>query len=120
MHFAANNMTLTPVLNPATLVEQVVESLRKAIVTGTLPPGHRLSVPEIARRLGVSHTPAREAMLVLERDGLIANRPRFGAEVVRYGDADLNEMLDLREALDGMAARRAAERMSSTDKAALR
>jgi DNA-binding GntR family transcriptional regulator len=112
-------MTLAPLANSARLVEQVAESLRTAIVSGTLPPGHRLSVPEVARLLGVSRTPAREAMLILERDGLIATRPRLGAEVVRYGDADLQEMLDLREALDGMAARRAAERMSPAEKQAL-
>ena len=112
-------MNLSPVLSPARLVEQVTEALRTAIVTGLLPPGHRLSVPDVARRLGVSRTPAREAMLILERDGLIASRPRLGAEVVRYADADLHEMLDLREALDAVAARRAAERMSSADKAVL-
>jgi len=112
-------MSPLPVINPARLVEQVADALRTAIVSGSLSPGQRLSVPEVARRLGVSRTPAREAMLILERDGLIASRPRLGAEVVRYADADLHEMLDLREALDAMAARRAAERMPAADKAAL-
>ncbi len=115
-------MPLPAVLQPASaapLAEQVADILRSAILSGSLPPGERLSVPDVARRLGVSRTPAREAMLILQRDGLIATRPRLGAAVVNYGDAELAEMLDLREALDGMAARLAAERMTTDEKRAL-
>jgi DNA-binding GntR family transcriptional regulator len=116
-------MTVSAVLDPlaaaAPLAEQVADALRAAIFSGRLSPGERLSVPDVARQLGVSRTPAREAMLILERDGLIATRPRLGAAVVSYGDAELAEMLDLREALDGMAARLAAERMTTGEKRAL-
>jgi len=64
------------------LTERVAETIRRAILAGQLPPGTRLSVPKIARQLGVSRTPAREALLVLERDGLIGMRSSNGMEVL--------------------------------------
>ena len=102
---------LGPVDQPDRLIERVETMLREAIVSGRLAPGAHLSVPEIARQLRVSRTPAREALFALERSGLVKVRPRRGAVVVAGGQADLRELFELREALEGMAARLAALRM---------
>jgi DNA-binding GntR family transcriptional regulator len=105
--------------HPDRLIERVETTLREAIVSGRLAPGSHLSVPEIARQLGVSRTPAREALLALERSGLVEVRPRRGAVVIAADRADLHELFELREALEGMAARLAAQRMADADVAAL-
>lgn len=102
---------------PALLTGQVADALRRAILAGELRPGTRLSVPRVAAMLGVSRTPAREALLALERDGLVEVSPRRGAVVLQAGLADLLELYDLREALDGMAARLAAERARDEQRA---
>ena len=92
------------------LTERVAERLREAIVSGEIAPGARLSVPEIARRLNVSRTPAREGLLMLEREGLVVPHPTSGVTVL-VGDAqDAIDLFDLREGLEAIAARRAAER----------
>jgi DNA-binding GntR family transcriptional regulator len=104
---------------PEPLTERVAETIRRAILAGQLPPGTRLSVPKIARQLGVSRTPAREALLVLERDGLIGMRSSNGMEVLVGDQRGLVEVLEIREAMEGLAARLAAERMADTDRARL-
>jgi DNA-binding GntR family transcriptional regulator len=110
---------LSRVDRPDRLVERVETTLREAIVSGRLTPGSHLSVPEIARQLGVSRTPAREALFALQRLGLVEVRPRRGAVVVAGGEQDLRELFELREALEGMAARLAAQHMPDPEVAAL-
>ena len=110
---------LSRVDHPDRLVERVETTLREAIVSGRLAPGSHLSVPEIARQLGVSRTPAREALFALQRLGLVEVRPRRGAVVVAGGRHDLRELFELREALEGMAARLAAQHMPDQGVAAL-
>jgi DNA-binding GntR family transcriptional regulator len=110
---------LSRVTPPDRLVERVETVLRDAIMSGQLAPGSHLSVPEIARQLGVSRTPAREALLALHRLGLVEVRPRRGAVVVAGGQEDLRQLFELREALEGMAARLAAGQMPDPDVAAL-
>lgn len=96
------------------------DRLRAAILAGELPPGSRLSVPELARQLQVSRSPVREAVLLLVGEGLAVEHSRRGVEVARLEMADVLELYDLRACIDGLAARLAAERMTSTDLAALR
>lgn len=98
------------------LTEKVVSALREAILSGQIKPGARLSVPDLARRLGVSRTPAREALIALERDGLVASRPRYGTVVLNGNAQDLEDLIDIREGLECIAARRAAERMSASER----
>ncbi len=111
--------TLSTLSENASLVNRVADAVRQAIMDGEIAPGERLSVPEIARRLGVSRTPAREALLLLERDGLVEARPRLGVVVLRGDQQNLKELFELREALEGMTARLAARAMTAEGHALL-
>ena len=112
--------TLQPLAAPKLLLDSVVDRLRTAILDGSLLSGERLSVPHLARTLGTSRTPVREALYALEQAGLAEIRPRRGAVVFGGGDDTLAQMFELREALDGMAARLAAQRMTPEEHATLR
>ena len=94
---------------PQRLVEDVTRVLRDAIINGTLKPGTELLQVDIAEQLGVSRTPLREALRILENDGLVRvkNRNRT-VEVNLITSADLLEMYQIREVIDGLAARLAA------------
>jgi DNA-binding GntR family transcriptional regulator len=111
---------LAPIQAVESLAAQVEMRLREAILSGELPPGSHLSVPELARRLEVSRTPVRDAIYALEQSGLAQIRPRQGAVVFGGGREDLTYLYELREALDGMAARLAALRMTETERRQLR
>lgn len=91
------------------------EAIREAILDGSLAPGSRLKEEELARELGISRTPIREALLVLQSDGLIETAPNRGATVRRYAPADLDELYQLRAVLEGHAARVAAERIGPAE-----
>ncbi|MDQ4072566.1 MAG: GntR family transcriptional regulator [Actinomycetota bacterium] len=95
------------------------EVIREAIVDGRLTPGQRLKEEELARELGMSRTPVREALLLLQSEGLVESIPRRGATVRSYAADDLDDMYQLRAVLEGYAARRAATRISRDDIARL-
>jgi len=84
------------------------ELLRNAIVDGTLPPGKRLKEEELARSLGISRTPVREALVMLQAEGLIDAPPNRGAMVRSHSADELDDLYQLRALLEGHAARRAA------------
>jgi DNA-binding GntR family transcriptional regulator len=91
------------------------ELIRQAILDGRLEPGSRLKEEELARELGISRTPVREALLMLQAEGLIETTPNRGA-VVRTHDADdLIDLYQLRALLEGYAARQAATRVSEDE-----
>jgi DNA-binding GntR family transcriptional regulator len=92
---------------------EVYERLRQAIVDGTIRPNERLIEAELAERLEVSRTPVRETMLRLAGDGLIVNHRR-GWVVREHSAEEVREVYEVRAALEGFAARLAAER--ATDK----
>jgi DNA-binding GntR family transcriptional regulator len=95
------------------------ELIRQAILDGRLEPGSRLKEEELARVLGISRTPVREALLMLQAEGLIETSPNRGA-VVRTHDADdLVDLYQLRALLEGYAARQAATRVSDDEIARL-
>lgn len=94
-----------------TLAEQVFHRLRRQIVEGEIPPGTKISEPELSRTLGISRGPLREAIGRLEAGGLLVRRANVGARVVELSIEQLLEIFLIREALEGMAARLAAERM---------
>ncbi len=89
-----------------------IETIREGILDGRIAPGARLKEEELARELRISRTPIREALLVLQTEGLIEATPNRGATVRRYAAADLDEMYQLRAVLEGHAARVSADRIS--------
>lgn len=95
------------------------ELIRQAIVEGRLAPGQRLKEEELARQLGISRTPVREALLVLQAEGLVEAAPNRGATVRAHTAEDLDDLYQLRALLEGYAARRAALRMTDEAVAAL-
>jgi DNA-binding GntR family transcriptional regulator len=88
-----------------------VELIRAAILEGRLAPGHRLKEGELAGTLGISRTPIREALFILQAEGLIEATPNRGATVRTYELEELRDMYELRGVLEGLAARRAAPRL---------
>lgn len=96
------------------------ELIRSAIVEGRLEPGQRLKEEELARELGISRTPVREALLVLQTEGLIDSAPNRGASVRAYEAADLDDLYLLRALLESFAARLAATRITDDEVAELR
>src|SRR6516162_7205711 len=84
------------------------ELIREAILDGRLPPGQRLKEEELARELGISRTPVREALLILQAEGLVDAAPNRGAVVRSHAAADLEDLYQLRALLEGHATRRAA------------
>lgn len=110
-------------LSPArtqTLADVVFDELVNAIVTGDIPPGAKIRETELARRFNVSRAPLREAIRRLEERRLVDRTAHVGARVVDLSPAVLIEIFLVREALEGMAARLAAERMSEAEVEELR
>ncbi len=91
------------------------ELIRQAILDGRLEPGSRLKEEELARELGISRTPVREALLMLQAEGLIETTPNRGAVVRTHDAADLIDLYQLRALLEGYAARQAATRVTSEE-----
>jgi len=91
------------------LRDVVFNTLREAILKGELKPGERLMELQLAAKLGVSRTPIREAIRMLEQEGLAVTIPRRGAEVARMTEKDMQDVLQVREALDELAASIACE-----------
>lgn len=94
------------------LRDVVFNTLRQAILKGELKPGERLMEIALAERLGVSRTPIREAMRKLELEGLVVMIPRRGAQVANITEKDLNDVLEVRIALETMAIEKACKRMT--------
>ncbi len=97
------------------LSDRLFQKLREAIVEGQIPPGSKLSEPELARDHGVSRGPLREAISRLEACALVERKPNLGSRVVRLSAEGLVEVYLMREVLEGLAARLAAERMSDAE-----
>jgi DNA-binding GntR family transcriptional regulator len=88
------------------------ELIREAIVTGRLEPGQRLKEDDLARELRISRTPVREALLVLQTEGLVEATPNHVALVRSFTPAELVDMYELRALLEGYAVRRAGARIT--------
>ncbi|MCM3895213.1 GntR family transcriptional regulator [Gordonia sputi] len=96
----------------ALLTQSVVRRLRDEIFAGQMAPGTPLSVPGLAARLEVSRSPVREAVQQLVVEGLAEYTPRVGAKVAALDEASLRHVFEVREVLDGLAARQAVERVT--------
>lgn len=97
------------------LREVVSEALRESIVNGMLKPGERLMEIQLAEELGVSRTPVREAIRRLELEGFLVMVPRRGTYVSDLTIKDINEVFEIRTALDVLAAGLAAERITEEE-----
>ena len=91
------------------LRDVVFKTLRQAILKGELKPGERLMEIALAEKLGVSRTPIREAIRKLELEGLVVMVPRKGAHVANITEKDLNDVLEVREALEELAVKNACD-----------
>ncbi|HEY4280935.1 MAG TPA: GntR family transcriptional regulator [Conexibacter sp.] len=103
-----------------TLTDLAVTALRAAILDGRLQAGGLYSVARLAQQLGVSRTPVREALLLLERQGMVRFERNRGARVLDSTARDLDEIFSLRLLLEVPAARRAAELITPADLALLK
>ncbi|GAA5064703.1 GntR family transcriptional regulator [Thermocatellispora tengchongensis] len=99
-------------VRPTLISDRVYELLRQAIVEGDLAPNDRVVESEIARRLGVSQAPVREAVKQLAREGLLVHVPRRGNFVVEISAQDAEHARQVREPLERLAATMAAERIT--------
>lgn len=97
------------------MADMLLESLRNDIVSGRRAPGEPLRQDEIARSLGVSHVPIRETFLKLQAEGLVAIRPRRGAIVADLSAAEIEELNEMRTALECLALRRAIPKVTDAD-----
>ena len=97
------------------LRDVVFNTLRKAILTGTLKPGERLMEVHLANKLGVSRTPIREAIRKLELEGLVIMIPRRGAEVAQITEKSLKDVLEVRRALDALSVELACDRITEEE-----
>lgn len=98
----------------------VLEDMRRRILDGSWPPGTRLVEEHIAQELGVSRNPVREAVRVLESEGLVATAPRRSVEVATIPPTEALEIFEVRLPLEALAARLAAQRATPHDVARLR
>ena len=94
------------------LRDVVFKTLRQAILRGELKPGERLMEIKLANKLGVSRTPIREAIRKLELEGLVLMIPRRGAEVAEITEKSLNDVLEVRKALEELSVQLACERIT--------
>jgi len=95
-----------------TTSQRVYSEITERIMTGKLLPGHLLPERALAEELGVSRTPVREALARLQSEGLVVRGPQALLKVVEPTIGEVCDLLDLRELIEGLAARRAAERAS--------
>src|SRR6476469_7061680 len=104
-------------LNPiaiSSLADEALGKIVQAITTGEFRPGERLSEAQLARQFGISRGPLREALGRLE-GRLVVRQPRVGVRVIEFSFKAMQESFAVREALEGMAARLAAENMTAVE-----
>lgn len=107
-----NMLRRMPLDRHRTLREKILETLREAILNGTLQPGEKVSEPGLAERFGISRTPLREAFRQLESEGYLTVVPRKGAVVAALSEKDIEDYYAIKSILEGYAARIAAVKMS--------
>ncbi len=108
-------MTLSQPIVPQSLVEEAFERVADAIAGGEIQPGERIREAYLARQLGVSRAVLREALQRLESLWLVVRTPNVGAHVMGLTQHDLYELYTMLEAIEGLAARLAAEHMPDAE-----
>lgn len=103
------------VTDSESLYPQIYQALRHAVLTGELQPGERLIERKLAKKLGVSRTPVREAIRKLELEGLVRHIPNKGVVVKRMSPRDVWDVYNIRSVLEGLAARLASKSINPTE-----
>lgn len=112
----SNTIFQLPQVNVSTtLTERVYETIKEAILDLKFKPGSALVEDDLARQLGTSKTPVRDALLTLERDGLVTKIPYKGTYVSDISLKDATEIFELRAVLEGLAVRLAAPGLTHND-----
>jgi DNA-binding GntR family transcriptional regulator len=106
-------------LDRNSLKDQSTDLLRSYIISGRIPPGTKLAERELAELLGVSRMPARDALMDLEREGLVVSRPN-GRYVIELHSKDIEQLFEIRLVLERLAVSAAAANHSEPNCAALR
>ena len=109
-------MSMTEEQQAMPLRDAVFMSLRKAILTGKIKPGERLTEVKLGKLLGTSRTPIREAIRLLEQENLVTIIPGRGARVSRMTVSDLQDVMEVRSALEQLSAGLACERITEGEK----
>jgi len=108
-----NSIELNMTVRRVSLVESIYETLVEAIVTGKLPRGSELNSVGLAKQLDVSRTPLREALKLLERDGLVQQVGNHKARVAEFSAEDIREIYEVRLQLEAAATELAATRITT-------
>lgn len=109
-HFA----TFSPI-RALSLREQVVEQVRTAIIKGQLKPNDHITELSLTEQMGVSRTPVREALILLEGEGLVVSYPNRGYFVRSFDQRDVQEIFTMRTHLENFAAELVVNRLDETD-----
>jgi len=100
---------------PPSLADKVHKRLRTLIITGRIPSGTRLVESSLAKELGVSRTPVREALHKLALEGLVSSTPRMGYVVEEMSEPDIEDLFTTRMAIEQLVARRAVEKITQEE-----
>lgn len=107
-------------IEPASIRQRALHSLREAVITGQFQPGDRLVEEELSQRMGISRGPVREALRQLEQEGLVVSFPYRATEVIGVSDEEIRDvLLPIRLTLEGFAFRHALPLLDDADFAAL-
>jgi len=98
--------------NTLRISDNVYDTIKSAIIVHDLPPGFHLSVPALAKQMGVSRSPIRESVQKLISEGLAYEKPRQGAYVTKFETKDLLPAFEVRLVLDGLVAKLSAKLVS--------
>ncbi|MGV0853507.1 GntR family transcriptional regulator [Mycolicibacterium phlei] len=113
-------MRTSPQIRTGTASKRVADAIRAEIMSGELAPGDRIRQEEIAARYGASRIPVREALKILEADGLVTLKPNSGAWVARLSIEECEEIYRTRERIEPLLLRYSAPKLDSHDLEELR
>src|SRR5574341_1709889 len=97
-------MAIFTTIQPVTLRDQVIEQVRIAITDGELRPGDHITESDLTEKLGVSRTPVREALILLDSQRLVEFVPNRGCFVRTFDERDVDEIFSMRTLLENFAA----------------
>ncbi len=112
--------TLGKLDNLPSLSERAYGVIQDAILTLKIRPGQRVAIGDLAEQLGISRTPVRDALLLLEKEGLVTMMAQRGAHVATVTVEDVRDIYELRSVLEGYAPRLVATSLTSSELAAAR